>query len=133
MTEDAAPARSARFLADIRDWPDRWKGDRRDVPLGEEIVRAVRPFLEVLVSSELADSTVRRHVDNIWLLGGEIVRQAWLDPAVRRLTGRELLLGLVDEEGGPLLHGGATEQEQRSFDGTCRKLFKFLGHAADGA
>lgn len=121
------------FLADIRDWPDRWKGESRDVPLGKEIVRAVRPFLEALVSSELADSTVRRHVDNIWLLGGEIVRQAWLDSVIRRLEGRELLLRLLDKEGGPLLHGGATEQDQRSFDGTCRKLFEFLGHAADGA
>jgi len=125
--------RRANFLTDILDWPDRWKGESRDVPLGEEIVRAVRPFLEALVSSELADSTVRRHVDNIWLLGGEIVRQASLDSAVRRLKGRELLLRLVDEEGGPLLHGGATEQEQRSFDGTCRKLVEFLGHEADGA
>ncbi len=28
---------------------------------------------------------------------------------------------------------GATEQERRSFDGTCRKLVEFLGHEADGA
>ena len=133
MTQDAAAARADKFLADIRDWPDRWKGESRDVPLGGKIVRAVRPFLEALVSSELADSTVRRHVDNIWLLGGEIVRLASLDSAIRRLKGRELVLRFVDEEGGPLLHGGATEQEQRSFDGTCRKLVESLGHEADGA
>lgn len=103
------------------------------MPLGKEIVRAVGLFLEALVSSELAESTVRRHVDNIWLLGGEIVRRAWLDPVIRRLEGRDLLLRFVDEEGGPLLHGGATEQEQRTFDGTCRKLVEFLGHEADSA
>jgi len=32
---------------------------------------------------------------------------------------------VIHEEGGPLIHNGS-EDEQRSFDSTCRKLYRFL-------
>jgi hypothetical protein len=35
-------------------------------------------------------------------------------------------LAALDDEGGPLLSHRASEEEQRSFDSTCRKLLRFL-------
>ena len=35
-------------------------------------------------------------------------------------------LDLIGDDGGPLLSHGQSEAEQRSFDATCRKLFRFL-------
>lgn len=33
-----------------------------------------RPFLEHLAASKLSSKTVQRHVDNMWALGGEFIR-----------------------------------------------------------
>lgn len=115
-----------KLLAKMDEWPESWIGMDEDRPLAREVARSLRPFLESLASESWAETTLRRHFGNAWLLGGEIVRDASWDPSVRRLEGRELLLHFVDEEGGPLLHGYATEAEQREFDGTCRRLYKYL-------
>lgn len=115
-----------RLLAKTDQWPESWAGHSGDRPLGERIVCALRPFLAALVSSSFAETTLRRHFANAWMLGGQIVRAASDDSAVFRLDGRELLLEFVDDEGGPLLWPRCSEAEQRSFDGTCRKLFGYL-------
>jgi hypothetical protein len=116
----------SRLLAKTDEWPESWIGKAVDRQLGETIVSALRPFLAALASSSLADTTLRRHFGNAWMLGGEIVRAASADPTVFRLEGSELLLRFVDDEGGPLLLHRDTEAEQRSFDSTRRKLFKYL-------
>src|SRR5216683_6847987 len=33
-----------------------------------------RPFIEHLATSSLSPKTIRKHVDNLWMLGGEIIR-----------------------------------------------------------
>jgi hypothetical protein len=38
---------------------------------------------------------------------------------------------VLDEEGGPLLSHHESEQEQRAFDSTCRKFFRFLHRGKD--
>ena len=64
-------------------------------------------------------------MDNLWLLGGEIVRDLHYDPSLRKLPAKRLLCSVINEDGGPLIHNGS-EEEQRSFDSTCRKLYRFL-------
>jgi hypothetical protein len=83
-----------------------------------------RPFIEHLAVSSLSPKTIRRHVDNLWLLGGEIIRDLNFDPSLRRLSADRLLSKVIHEDGGPLLYNGS-EDEQRSFDATCRKLRRF--------
>jgi hypothetical protein len=122
-----------KLLARIDEWPESWSHEAIDETFGRELIRALHPFLASLASSTLAKTTLRRHFGNSWLLGGEIVRAASQDPVLLRLEGPELLLRLVDEEGGPILSGDASEAEQRSFDSTCRKVFKFLTNEAGSA
>lgn len=114
-----------QLLATTADWPESWKRSDRDVPFGREIVRALRPFLDDLATSGLAYRTVRRHADNTWRLGGEIVRRTDFEETTPELADdavRELLLELVEPEGGPLLHAHVTEAEQHHCDVICRKL-----------
>jgi len=99
-------------------------GVEKDVPPGEELVACLWPFVEHLASSSLSPKTIRRHVDNLWLLGGEIIRDLNYDPSLRRLAADRLLSKVIHEDGGPLLYSGS-EEEQRSFDATCRKLHRF--------
>ena len=38
---------------------------------------------------------------------------------------------LLEEDGGPLIWPRITEQEQNTFDASCRKLYRFLTTATD--
>ena len=101
-------------------------GWEKDLPPGEPLVACFRPFLEHLVASDLSPTTIPKHVDNIWALGGEIIRDLNETPSLRRKTIERILVNAIDAEGGPLLHAMASEEQQRSFDSTCRKLYQFL-------
>ena len=64
-------------------------------------------------------------MDNLWTLGGEIIRDLNEDPSLRKVTANRLLSDVIDADGGPLIPNGS-EQAQHSFDSTCRKLHRFL-------
>jgi hypothetical protein len=100
-------------------------GLEQDLPPGEQLLALLRPFIQHLASSGLSPRTIRRHVDNLWLLGGEIIRDLHYDPSLRKVAAERLLRDVIHEDGGPLIHNGS-EEDQRSFDSTCRKLHRFL-------
>jgi len=100
-------------------------GWEKDLPPGEGLVACFRPFLQHVVASGLSRKTIRRHVDNLWLLGGEIIRDLNQTPSLRRVEVERVLRYRIHEDGGPLLPSGS-EEEQRSFDATCRRLHRFL-------
>jgi hypothetical protein len=102
-----------------------WRGLEKDLPPGEELVACFRPFLGHLASSTLSPKAIRRHVDNLWLLGGEIIRDLNRDPSLRKVAAQQLIRNVVGVDGGPLIYNGS-EEEQRSLDSTCRKLHRFL-------
>src|SRR5574341_1083835 len=120
-----APGDISVYCRDLENWPRSWMGWEKDLPPGERLVACLRPFIEHLASSGLSRKTVRRHVDNLWLLGGEIIRDLNEDPSLRKVAVEHVLTQVIHEDGGPLLHDGS-EEEQRSFDSTCRKLHRFL-------
>ena len=113
------------YCRELDRWPRSWMGLEKDLPPGEQLLACLRPFLEQLASSSLTPKTIRRHVDNLWLLGGEIIRDLHYDPSLRKLPAETLLRNVIHEDGGPLIHNGS-EDEQHSFDSTCRKLHRFL-------
>ena len=100
-------------------------GLEKDLPPGEQLLACFRPFIEQLAASSLTLKTIRRHLDNLWLLGGELIRDLHHDPSLRKVSAERLLRNVIHEDGGPLVHNGS-EDEQRSFDSTCRKLHRFL-------
>jgi len=110
----------------ILEWPDSWKRSWDDIFLGEIIIHELIPFFRHLVNQGLAEKTIRKHFNNIWLLGGEIVDEIRVDYDLQKLPAREILLRFVDSEGGPLSRHNHDEEEQRSFDSSCKKLYKFL-------
>jgi hypothetical protein len=111
---------------DMERWPKSWAGFDADIPIGKEIVRTMGAFLLAMVEDHLAYTTINRHMGNLWLLGGEIIVQAQSDPELKDLTGEKLILRFVDEEGGPYSRHLATEEAQKAFDGTCKRLYRFL-------
>ena len=131
INRDAKPAAVADVFSYCRDldrWPRSWMGLEKDLPPGEELLGCLRPFIEHLASASLSPKTIRRHVDNLWMLGGEIIRDLHYDASLRKVAVDRLLRSAVHEYGGPALHNGS-EEEQRSFDSTCRKLHRFLAQS----
>lgn len=116
----------AAYCPDLLDWPTSWCCEKRDLIAGEQIVTLLKPFLFYLLSQDLTRKTLNLHRDNLWLLGGEIIRDLNETPKLRKRPIKELVSAAVDGGEGPLVHGGTSEQEQRSFDSTCRKLHRFL-------
>lgn len=84
------------------------------------------PFLLDLLARGLSRKTRNLHRDNLWLLGGEIIRDINETPKLRKRAAVELVREVVANDEGPLIHGGVSEQEQRSLDSTCKKLNRFL-------
>jgi len=127
-TASPAPRDASVYCRDLEGWPRSWMGLEKDLPPGEALVACFRPFIQHLANAGLSSKTVRQHVDNLWSLGGEIIRDLHYDPSLRKKPTDRLLRNAIHEDGGPLVHNGSQEQ-QRSFDATCRKLCRFLDQA----
>ena len=112
-------------IAGMEEWPKSWAGSPSDEVLGRELVRVLRPFVIALEQQGLSSQTLRRHVDGVWLIGGEIVRRLNDEPASSRRPARALLLEAV-EGGEALLVSGLAQEEQEEVDATARKLRRFL-------
>ncbi|HEY4961158.1 MAG TPA: hypothetical protein VII29_09895 [Terriglobales bacterium] len=121
----ASASAASAYCRDLDNWPRSWMGLEKDLPPGEALVVCFQPFIEHLAASSLSPKTIRRHVDNLWLLGGEIIRDLNYTPALRKVPAETLLRDVVGADGGPLIYNGS-EEEQRSLDSTCRKLHRFL-------
>src|SRR5450759_595888 len=129
----AAPVLSAlleRYCRGLDNWPRAWMGLEKDLPPGEKLVACFRPFLEELVASDLSPKTIQKHVDNLWALGGEIIRDLHENPSLRRKCIEQILADRINDEGGQLVYAMETEEnQQRSFDSTCKKLYRFLSQS----
>lgn len=118
-------SRIEKLWADFYEWPERWKGFPEDVASGEGIIEIFKPFVEELLA-RYSSKTINKHLDNLWLMGGELIRKINMHPEDREKTPMELLLDNIDETGGPYCRHLDSEEQMRAYEATCRKLFRFL-------
>lgn len=119
------PVNLDALLALMVSWPKSWAGTADDIPIGETIVNEMKPFITHLASKRLTAATVRRHLDNCWVIGGEIIRHINYYPEMAKTEPCTLLLDSIRAGEAPLVHD-ASEEEQRAFDATARKLLRFF-------
>lgn len=113
------------YAKDLDEWPRSWMGFEKDIPAGERIVACFRFFVLHLDRLGLSRKTVRKHVDNLWVLGGELIRDLNETPSLRKRPIEDLLFQAVEDD-GLLPHHHSSEEQLRSFESTCRKLRRFL-------
>lgn len=116
----------AAYCPDLEQWPKTWMYEARDLAPGRQVVDIFRPFLRHLLGMGLSGKTLRKHRDNLWLLGGEIISDLHKNPRLRKWSMAQVVSAAVDDEGGPLISHSPSEEQQRSFDSTCRKFYRFL-------
>ena len=69
-TTGAPSSDASAYGRDLDTWPRSWMGVDKDLPPGEHLLACFRPFIKQLASSSLSPKTIRKHMDNLWLLGG---------------------------------------------------------------
>jgi hypothetical protein len=106
-------------------WPKSWAGTDDDIPIGEGLVTLMKPFIIQLHTLDLTARTIRRHLDNLWVIGGEIIREVNYQPKLSKKSPKNLLCEAVSEGEAAYVHD-ASESEQRSLDATARKLQNYL-------
>jgi len=119
------------YCPDIEDWPKNWSCEDSDLASGRRIIEFFKPFLLHLLAKKLAASTLSRHRDHLWVLGGEVIRRRQEDSQLRHLPVEKVIFALLEEDGGPLIWPQITEQEQDAFDASCRKFYRFLTTTSD--
>jgi hypothetical protein len=62
---------------------------------------------------------------NLWVLGGEIIRDLNETPSLRKRPIEDLVFDGI-EDGGLLPYHHDSEEELRSFESTCRRYRRFL-------
>lgn len=100
-------------------------GTEQDLKYGEQLLEEMHPFAESLADSGLTKKTIKRHLDNLWLLGAEIIRKVALYEKYS-VPASKIIRHEVGPDGGPHCRHLDTETEMISFDSTCKKLHKYL-------
>jgi len=109
VADDEAAHALLNYCPDIEDWPKSWSYEESDLAPGQLIVELFKPFLLHLLAKKLATSTLRRHRDHLWMLGGEVIR---------RRIGFEGLL-LTDDLDMAALDGTVPERAERAVVAGC--------------
>lgn len=113
-------------VPDFEEWPKRWVREERDLEYGRDLLESMRPFAESLIASKLSTRVTKDHLDSLWLLGGEIIRDVGMSneyhvPPIKKIRQS------VDREGGPACRHLHSRSEATSFHRTCRRLAKYVG------
>lgn len=112
-------------LRRMGEWPKSWHIDEPDIAYGQGLLEEISPFVVHLCDAEhLSGTTVRRHLDHLFLLGGELISHINIFEQDRRLSPATLLDRSISEEGGPLCKH-VEGPMQAPYDATCRKLHAF--------
>src|ERR1700721_2157267 len=107
---DSPPVTSAALLPycrdcrDLSEWPERWMGEEKDLPVGRQLVEYFTPFLVHLAEPGCSKRTIQNHVDNMWLLGGEIIRDVNEEPRLRKRSAEQLVRNVTPEDAAPRTH-----------------------------
>jgi len=109
----------------ISEWPNSWAGVKEDVEYGQELIKLMKPFIEELLNSSYSYKTIKNHIDNLWILGGFIIKHINSYKEDRNIEPHFLLTRFIDSMEGPLIQD-LSEPEQKNFDRTCRKFYKYL-------
>lgn len=113
------------FLKDLDTWPRRLCREERDIDvIGSFTSGTAAPFLSFLVAQGLARRTLDRHRNHLFRLADCVLTKITQFPRSPLMTVSQALDELLSEDEGPLLYD-ADEDEQREFDATCKKLFRY--------
>ena len=109
---------------DLDHWPSTWEVSSKDISYGKKLIELMKPFI-IELTETLSPRTAKMHKDNLWLLGDYTINRINRDEEHRNTEPCLFLTTFIDSCDGPLIHD-LSVQEQRSFDSTCKKFYRYL-------
>jgi len=121
------PLRSLALICnDFDQWPQSWAGDDKDVVVGNVLLTEFKHYLLHLINKGRVKTTIKKHADYLWVLGGEIIRNTNEYGVAKNLSSRDLILKYVNDSGGPYWRHAGSDSDLKQYEAVCRQLYKFL-------
>jgi len=114
------------WAPDLDRWPTSWMGVKEDLEYGMRLLPYFEHFLQELYDSGLSRRTFVKYRNDLWLLGGTIVRQVsnfeeYHEDPLEKLYNSVIADGIL-----PYRFDRMCEADLNAFFRMCRKLEKFL-------
>ena len=110
---------------DINNWPNTWAGTSEDIEYGKKVIKVFKNFITSLKVTKLSRKTINSYIDDLWVLGGYVIKKLDYDEKYRKYEPQWLFPRFIDSWDGPHI-SDFSEFEQNRFDRTCRKFYKFI-------
>ena len=117
------------WVPDFDDWPESWMGVEEDLAYGRKLLPWFSDFLQALYDEGMSRKTFRQYRDNLWLLGGTIIRKVSWDGEYQDDPLEKLAESVADDGTLPDHHDQMTQPELRAFERMCRRFEKYLGES----
>jgi hypothetical protein len=110
----------------IDEWPGSWMGVAEDLEYGVKLLPYMKEFLEDLLNQGIARRTFVGYRDNVWGLGGTIIKQVSWDEEYGADPLKKLMESVEADGVLPDDFDQMSEDELHSFERMCRRFEKFL-------
>jgi hypothetical protein len=121
------------IVPDLDKWPKSWMGTKSDFEYGKKLLPFMEKFINYLVGQDLSRKTLKEYIDNVWLLGGTIIKHISIYEEHKR-DALEVILEDVEADGClPDGYDCMSKSELASFSRMCRKFEEFLKNIAEGS
>jgi hypothetical protein len=125
VSQESIQQIEALFSDSLR-WTESWMVDEPDLVAGHLILNVFMAYLVHLIEKGRAWSTLKKQGDYLWALGGEIIRDTSESGFDENRLVYDLVLGYVDNLGGPYWRHASCEEDQCQYDSVCRALYRFM-------
>ena len=104
-------------------------GDEEDLAYGRKLLPWFSGFLQALYAEGMSRKTFMQYRDNLWLLGGTIIREVSLYEEYQDDPLEKLAESVADDGILPDHYDQMTQAELRAFERMCRRFEKYLGES----
>jgi hypothetical protein len=115
------------WAPDFDRWPTSWMGVEEDLAYGRKLLPWFAGFLQALYAEGLSRKTFAQYRDNLWSLGGTIIREVSLYEEYQDDPLEKLRESVADDGILPDHYDQMTQAELKAFERMCRRFEKYLG------
>ena len=114
------------WTPDFNKWPKSWMGVEEDLSYGSKLMPWFAGFLQELYSKGLSRKTFNQYRDNLWLLGGTIIKSVSHSQDYQKEPITILMQSVADAGILPDHFDEMTGDELLAFERMCRRFEKHL-------
>ena len=115
-----------KIVPDFDRWPKSWMGTQQDLEYGKKMLPFMEGFILYFLAQDLSRKTLKAHIDNVWVLGGTIIRDVSIYERHKQDPRQKILATVESGDWLPEPSTNMSAWELASFERMCKKFEKFL-------